>query len=145
MKVKNLLFSVFLIASISVYGQEDKQDKEVKINPSKHEINLGVMNLFGHSPGIQINSGGSIKSIQGTDLTQYTPPSLALGYKHQIRTSAIRTGFGFSSYSAETKSDDPKQKESYSSFALYVGYQYEWWFPRTAFYLGIDMLVETQK
>ncbi|MCF8331493.1 MAG: hypothetical protein K9H84_03490 [Bacteroidales bacterium] len=144
MKITNVLLSTLLLIGFSVYGQEDNQDKKVTINPSEHEINLGVMNLFGLSLPNQTSSGGSIKSIQGTDLTQYKPPSLALGYKYHIENSALRTGFGFSNYSAETKSDDPKQKESYSEFAIYAGYQYEWSFPRTAFYIGLDAIYETK-
>lgn len=141
---KRILIVVLLMVSVSAFGQQKKENQSpVKIKPSNHELNVGVMNLFGTLPKVEVNTA-YMKSITSANMKEYTPPGFTLGYKYHFGLSAIRSGFGLAFYSAETANDDPKLKESFSSYSFFAGYQYEYRFHRSAIYFGLDALYELQ-
>ncbi len=137
-----LLAAVMLFALMQLAAQENK-DSQITYRPTDHEISTGVLNLFGEIPA----GASSARSSVLSGLADYNPPEITLGYRYHIDRSALRAGFGFTSSFAETEEDTIKPKETnrYSKFAFYAGYQYGFYHKRSSFYLGIDVLYESQQ
>ncbi|MFO8086272.1 MAG: hypothetical protein R6T91_00515 [Bacteroidales bacterium] len=141
--------AITLIVFLNFYGfllvGQNSSEQQKKIPMSPHEIQLGVANLLGDFVTNQESSLSNVRSIQGGSISAYDEPSMALGYRYHIDNSAIRAGFNMAFYKGETEDMDPQKSEKYSLGSFYLGYQYEFLFPRTSLFTGMDVFIEQQK
>lgn len=131
-----LLLSFVLLFSVLSKSQTKQ---EINYGSFTHELNVGVLNLFGEIPEVEVT--GTYLGSGQSNLEEYEAPGFSVGYKYHSESSAFRAGLGASIYYIE---DDSTVTDKYSAFAFYSGYQYEISGQRSSVYFGADLFLELQ-
>jgi hypothetical protein len=148
MSALTLFLVSFLFLCNPAFSQDDE---EVKYNTKKHEINIGVADIFAKSywwyTDYYVNVYGEIM-FPYYDGNYHRQPNLVIGYKCHFDKGALRLGTNFRYNNNSYEDDDPQgTKLTYGNWgtALNVGYEWNSVFGRVNFFYGLDGSVKYTK